>query len=374
MSSDFPVRQLPPPPSSRSLATQRSSALSTIPKIYKPQPSGVLEPLQFKNAATNVSFEFPYQPDMTLKVAYKGEKDELKTCFYPVLWAMIPAINGLSPQIRLESSDSVDVPWHHLDKELRMTHATFGLVTEGWPDKAFRDLWMKDLVPAIEKIVQAEFNLPNFVVRDVSFFIDAVLKPADMIRFGGKAFNVTELIELFLKEEFEFTFRDETISTVTIVGVEQHLLHIWMQEARERGIDSRALNLSMKKTLDTLHDMIMRRQIPIEERLGDTERGKVEISRCRGGITAYSGKRDDSKKTLNCYVGLRYTRQFEHTAKYPLFQQATHDQAIIALNAISFGRTKVSRSHRADLAFPTTERRIKSRPKHGTGSSKEIEQ
>lgn len=371
MSSDFPVRQLPPPPSSRSVATQRSSALSTIPKIYKQQQSGVFEPLQFKNAATDVSFEFPYQPDMTLKVSYKGDIDELQTCFYPVLWAMIPAINGLSPQVRLESADSVDIPWHHLDEDIRMTHATFGLVTEGWPDKAFRELWMKNLVPAIETIVQAEFNLPNFVVRGVGFHIDAVLKHADMLRFGGKAFNVTELIELFLKEEFEFTFRDEKRSRVTIVGVEQHLLHIWMQEARERGIDSRALNLSMKKTLETLHDSIMRRQIPVEERRGDTERGKIEISRCRGGITSYSGHQDKSKKTINCYVGLRYTRQFEHTADYDVFQQTTHDRAMHSLNANAFKRTKVSRSHRADLAFPTTERRTKSGPKHGTGKRPE---
>lgn len=312
--------RVPPPPSSKA-GTKKKTKRPGI----KVLPTKGLEPHTYMYESSKVMFDFPCQPDLSIKVTFTGEEQHIAKQFYPVVWAMDKAIARLSNdkyQLRVADEKVYIPPDHASPRYVLMSIDTNGL----WPDSEMRMHIVKNLLDHVEDVVRTDLGLVDFKVEDIHFSFRAHFENPGVLTNYNKVWNAHELIERFLNEEFIFTYDPQ--DAVTCQGVEQHFLSIWMRDAQERYIDIRPLvsDPSMKLAFKILKDQILAKQIDESLRNGDSNSGKVILRRCQRGVVNYARQINEDEKgekkkvSVSCFLGMQYKRICEVTRMYSSYK------------------------------------------------------
>lgn len=351
------LSQLPAPP--------RRSAISNEGGFFALQKAQELQPLRYKNSTTDVIVDFPYPPDLTLKMSYTGDLADLATAFFPILRAVVPAFKLLrNMPYKIAEYDTVTTVQ---DPVRAFSYAVFILRNKGWPDGRFRKDIIDNLLSTIQEVVRKEPGRSDFVIRHVHVDIKAWFPTQDASTDDDDQLNEFELIRRFLADEFEMTYKDTDDSIITTKGVERHFLFIWMAETRNRNLDCRALVNDHVDTIKKLHHIITEHQLPIEQRNGMLNHGRIVKEKRRHGIMNFAGEKSKDARSTDCFIGMKYKRKLE--VDLPWSDVLTY----LALRADSTTpqeplRENPSKLHRKDIHLPTSpvKKKAKSSKKDGT--------
>ena len=281
-------------------------------------PYKTLMPITYVDDVNQNSFSLPHEPDLALQVTFKGDEADVPKYFLPVIWAVEPAVRNMyggnrRGGVSIERS-KVTVPPHNA-----MTYARFVIDSSAWPDTAFGKFWVDHLIRNIEIVVAGVLRKP-FRVKQCDFKITSWFENVGRYENDGIALNRNELIDLFLEEEFEFTYRER--DAVTIDGIEHHLLYVWFPDSMKAHRDLRPLVADFCQTIKAVHARVLEKQIAEPLRNGNANIGLIKTGRRKIAYANYAKMVEHDKKVA-VYIGLRYKRVHEDMMDYKEFEEST---------------------------------------------------
>ena len=232
-----------------------------------------------------------------IEIIYTGEDADQYRDFYHVLAALVPAIRLNNKVSKVKVSDD-----EILYKSRRQKPCTDVVifVESGMPQTGSKQAaWINQFIDLLQKQCQLT------TLKNIQFNLKVRLTTVQSMDNRGKAFNETELINQFLDDELEFTYKDTPQDVLTIKGVLAHLYHCWLSDAHDRGISTFCLN-DQKSVERRLRYIVVDRQ----PSPSDETRARVSIGRRRKGLSNFLREAHDP--STDCFIGVRYKRTLYH--------------------------------------------------------------